>query len=77
MSILLNYHRVPAMVPGERSTKMNVTALVHKELPTYWRKKKKSFFQKAGCNMCNTRGKDPKSVLQILKSKNQLHQSKF
>ena len=31
------------MVPGDRSTKMNVTALVHKELPTYWRKKKKFF----------------------------------
>ena len=52
------------MVPGDRSTKMNVTALVHKELPTYWReKKKKSFFQKAGCNICNTCGKDPKSIL--------------
>lgn len=26
------------MVPGDRSTKMNVIALVHKELPIYWRK---------------------------------------
>ena len=34
------------MVPGDRSTKMNVTALVHKELPTYWRKKKKVFFKR-------------------------------
>lgn len=46
MSILLNYHRVPAMVPGDRSAKMNVIALVHKELPTYWRKKKKEFISK-------------------------------